>query len=967
MERDVDVVIISEPYKVPEGPAWAKDKTQKAAIWACGNFPIQKTVTGDENGYVAAVVSGVYIFSCYAAPSLTIEEFQRTVDRIAMDARRFKPIIIAGDFNAWAEEWGSRLTNARGQSLLEALAGLDLVLVNVGDTQTFRGHGRGSVIDITFASPELSRNMSWEVSEDYSGSDHQAIHIDISTSNALHGRYKTTNRCEIRTGWVAKALDVEVLKEQMRGAPLPTGTADTYTKQVIDKLKAACDASMPRRRSDKRRKPVYWWNETIKTLRANCFKARRKSQRAFGTQAQVVCIEQFKEARQQLRNEIRSSKKLCFKKLCDEADANPWGSAYRLVRAKLGSRAPAEKNPEVLKRIIHELFPNQDPEWTNHNPEVNEIIPTVTAEEVLMANKKVGANKASGPDDIPNRALKEAIECNPSLFADMYQLCIAEGTFPKTWKRQRLVLLPKPGKSPGEAAAYRPICLLDTAGKILERIILNRLTDITECRNGLSPHQFGFRKKMSTLDAIKTVVSTASDAIKGNRWKGGKMKYCALITLDIKNAFNTANWGHIMHALKEIGTPGYLQRIIGDYLKDRVLLYETDMGTKEYTVTGGVPQGSVLGPILWNIMYDKVLRLKLPSEAKIIGFADDIVIAVTAKHLYEIEAIASKSIATVKTWIEEVGLKLAEHKTEVLLVSGRKVKEHINVKVGSHIVHSKEEIKYLGVLIDTRVNFKAHLKYATEKAAGVYRGLARMMSNHGGPRSSKRALIASVVNSTLLYGAQIWAEGMNQQESCKNMQRVHRLIALRVICAFRTVSYEAAVVIAGMPPISIMANEAQRLFNLKQSGAVGLQINKLERAQSLRDWQHRWDTTNKGRWTYRLIPNLEAWLHRRHGEVDFYLSQFLSGHGCYRKYLFRFGHAVSPLCVCGEGEEEDAEHVMFKCRRFRVARQELLELTRNDASPDNIVEEMVKSEDVWNAMNRLAKNVNDALRANETE
>lgn len=86
----------------------------------------------------------------------------------------YKPTIIAGDFNAWAEEWGSRLTNVRGQYLLETFAGLDLVLANVGNTQTFRGHGRGSVIDITFTSVNLSRNLVWKVNEEYTGSDHQA-------------------------------------------------------------------------------------------------------------------------------------------------------------------------------------------------------------------------------------------------------------------------------------------------------------------------------------------------------------------------------------------------------------------------------------------------------------------------------------------------------------------------------------------------------------------------------------------------------------------------------------------------------------------------------------------------------------------------------------------------------------------------------------------------------------------------
>jgi len=195
------------------------------------------------------------------------------------------------------------------------------------------------------------------------------------------------------------------------------------------------------------------------------------------------------------------------------------------------------------------------------------------------------------------------------------------------------------------------------------------------------------------------------------------MKYCAIITLDIKNAFNTANWGQITTALQQMETPGYLLKIIGSYFKDRVLLYDTSEGTKEYVVTGGVPQGSVLGPILWNIMYDRVLKLNLPDEAKIVGFADDIVITVTAKHLYEIKLIANESIAIVKKWIESVGLALAEHKMEVLLASRRKMKEKITLKVGKHSIESKDEIKYLRVILDSRLKFKEHIKTTTVESS----------------------------------------------------------------------------------------------------------------------------------------------------------------------------------------------------------------------------------------------------------
>lgn len=139
-----------------------------------------------------------------------------------------------------------------------------------------------------------------------------------------------------------------------------------------------------------------------------------------------------------------------------------------------------------------------------------------------------------------------------------------------------------------------------------------------------------------------------------------------------KNAFNTANWAKILDALDHIGVSLYLRRLIRSYFEDRWLEYETSAGVKKRKISGGVPQGSVLGPLLWNIMYDGILHLKLPKATEIIGFADDIAVVVTAKHLTEICDKTNRTIEVVQSWLQRNGLKLAEQKTEAVLISSRK-------------------------------------------------------------------------------------------------------------------------------------------------------------------------------------------------------------------------------------------------------------------------------------------------------
>ncbi len=585
---------------------------------------------------------------------------------------------------------------------------------------------------------------------------------------------------------------------------------------------------------------------------------------------------------------------------------------------------------------------------------------------MVEAASKVGNSKAPGPDNIPNLALKLAIRTIPELFANVFESCLNEGVFPARWKKQRLVLLPKGKKPPEDPSSYRPLCMLDTAGKILERVISGRLQEAIVRSGDLAELQYGFRKAHSTIDAVNLVKGIAQNAISGSRWKGGNKQYCAIVTLDVRNAFNMARWDCILGELRRRKVPRYLLNIIEDYFHDRILLYKTDDGTKEYGITGGVPQGSVLGPLLWNIMYDGVFRLRIAEEAKVIGFADDIAIVVVAKHKEEIIRICNETIRTIRHWLQSVGLQLAEQKTGSVLITSRKVKETINLEVGEFVITSQPSISYLGVTIDARLNFKEHMRTVAVRAATVNNALSRIMPNTSGARQKRRVLLANVVSSIMLYGAPIWADEAKISYGRK-MNSVYRLSALRVICAFRTVSDDAVCVIAGMPPIEILAKERKKVYVARGSDGNTNTIRKLARDTTMVEWQNKWSQSNKGRWTYRLIPQLTTWMNRKHGEVDYYLTQFLTGHGCFREYLFKYKHDDSPYCPTCTGVVENVEHIFFECPRFGDTRQVLTEIVGHRITPENVLNAMLKSEESWIAANEAICRLMKQLRRLERE
>lgn len=164
--------------------------------------------------------------------------------------------------------------------------------------------------------------------------------------------------------------------------------------------------------------------------------------------------------------------------------------------------------------------------------------------------------------------------------------------------------------------------MLNEGGKLYERLINNRLKKEIERTGGLADFQFGFRKGRSTVDALCRVKEIAQFANSGALQR---REYCLLITVDVKNAFNSVPWRRIVRALDRKRVNPHLISVIKSYLSDRAVLVG-DAGRLE--VTCGVPQGSVLGPTLWNLFYDGVLRLEVPDGVVLMRYADDLAIIV---------------------------------------------------------------------------------------------------------------------------------------------------------------------------------------------------------------------------------------------------------------------------------------------------------------------------------------------------
>lgn len=504
-------------------------------------------------------------------------------------------------------------------------------------------------------------------------------------------------------------------------------------------------------------------------------------------------------------------------------------------------------------------------------------------------------------------------------------------------------------KSPG---AYRPLCMLNTTGKLLEKLIKPRLTTAIQAAGDLSGRQYGFRRGLSTVHAIREIVETVNQAQQGNH---ATRKIVLLATLDVKNAFNSARWDDMIEALEEFRVPKYLLRILKNYLSERVLVYDTTEGPMKRTVTAGAAQGSILGPDLWNILYDGILRMDMPNGTYLSGYADDIIAVIVARDIEQIQWKLNQVMRRVTRWMEDHGLELAMEKTELVLITRKQIPTVVPMQVGSKEIQTKPAVKHLGIQIDTKLNYWGQIRQAADKAAAVTSALSRLMANVNGPRPCKRRLLMSVSESIMLYGSEIWADALKVKKYRHRMVTVQKRGVQRIISSFRTVSEPSAMVIAGVIPIELRASERKRIFE------TSLNIEKKTvraeaRIQTQERWQQQWEGDTRARWTAKLIPKLNVWINRNHGEVNYYLTQFLSGHGYFQAYLHKVEKTGSPECVYCGAESDSALHTFFVCDRWSEPRRRL-EMEVGSITPENIVGLMLESEKKWSQVETFVEEV----------
>ena len=328
--------------------------------------------------------------------------------------------------------------------------------------------------------------------------------------------------------------------------------------------------------------------------------------------------------------------------------------------------APAEINPTINR---HD--PNDVPLAPFRERIVDDFHP-VQMVEVVEAVKSLTGNRAPGPDGITATPLHHLPALYPYLQA-LYNAIYLTGRIPAPMCQLNLVPLPKPGKDPRLPSNKRPISLLNTMVKVMEAIMYHRILPIVEPQ--LTPFQFAYRRSRGTEDHLTSLVDKAHRSL-----LNGSFVY--IISFDIEAAFGRVPHWQITRALKRMHIDGYTRRLIHNWLKGRTftLKQRTPQGIfygPKKSITCGLPQGGVLSPCLWNMVFNDVpQRLQELRDAQRVPrtafldlvYADDFTTLITSSDLHLLKKFFTQNIHNLERVIGLKHLILSMPKTHNILL-----------------------------------------------------------------------------------------------------------------------------------------------------------------------------------------------------------------------------------------------------------------------------------------------------------
>ena len=392
------------------------------------------------------------------------------------------------------------------------------------------------------------------------------------------------------------------------------------------------------------------------------------------------------------------------------------------------------------------------------NPASIMLLP-VCEQEIERILTKLPAKCSSGHDNISNLLLKQLKTIVVPLLCKLSNASLSTGVFPDVMKIAEVVPLHK-GKSPHDECNYRPISLLTTMSKILAKVVYSHVYGFLDSTGQIYDSQYGFRANHSCEHAVSEVVS---EILKNNE----QNKPTAGIFLDLSKAFDTLDHKLMLDKMEKYGIRGLALEWFASYLDNctmRVKCSTVSTGCQVhsdlYPVEYGAPQGSCLGPLIFLIFVNDLhLHLEL---MRCIQFADDMTLLCSHKNAKYLQFCVEMELKTVQDWFCANKLTLNVDKTTMMVFGKRNTTSTLNITLNGVTVPHVQSTKFLGVWLDSQLNWSTHISTVRKRLQsriGLLRRSKHFLSMH-----CLRVLYFAQIQSVMTYGIVVWGPMLKSRD-----------------------------------------------------------------------------------------------------------------------------------------------------------------------------------------------------------
>ena len=745
-----------------------------------------------------------------------------------------KDFIIAGDMNAHHNRWNSQYINNKGKTLDNFMEQNQLTVLNDTENTYYHPKKRNSNIDLTITNLNNFCKWNYKIHDDLSGSDHTPIIITHKMNKA------TTNR-------KFQQINYAIINEKLNKLQITENLdIESHNNIIIKTFQRALEKTKNTKQNNtKVKKYNLWWNAECK----KAVKKRKKAFQKFKSNPTTKNWIEYKRLTASSKNTISTAKRESFKNFIQNLTHIPtskelWNKIKTLQNnpvtptkimlkeqnqyitdnleiantlAKNYQEISSERSKTTKFSIYKTTQTNNYTQNIKLNIDNETYNKDLTMKELERALKNI-KNTAPGEDNITYTMIERLDTENKSKILRLFNDIWTKGIMPQQWRNSIIIPILKNGKNKHDKNSYRPISLTSVLSKIMEKIIKERLMYKLEAESKVYNNQTGFKKNHSTYDSILRLESE----IKGNLLEN---TFTVAVFLDIEKAYDTVWIDGLKAKLEKINIKGRLLKFLHNFLTNRTfnVKYKETFSEKK-NMKYGLPQGTILSPHLFNIMtLDLVEKLK----DKATMYADDLVIWESDKNInIAIDKLQTKINSTLE-WMDENGFKISKTKTKyIIFTKNRKSKLHKDLFINGEIIEKVKQIKYLGLILDEKLNWNAHIEYVKKRCREKL-NILRYISNKkwGADKSLILRIYQAVVRSIIDYGIFIYYDNTNNTNKL-TLNRI-QYEALRLATGnLKNTVVQVLEGVTGMLPLKYRAEKLACKFGIKRASIPQHQTGK---------------------------------------------------------------------------------------------------------------------------------------------